>query len=90
MRAESNDNVLFTHVQNKDEKNAYRECLSKLQVRKIAKPRLVDWELFADYKCEEQLRSMMKISYVYPGDGDTFEDFSWERAFSIREDVYRE
>ena len=37
-----------------------------------------------------QLREMMRMSYVYPGDGDEFVDLSWERAFSIYEDVYRE
>ena len=43
-----------------------------------------------EYECESQLREMMKMTYVYPGDGDSFEDLSWERAFSIYEDVYRE
>ena len=29
LKPESNDNVKFSHVQDKDEKNAYRERLSK-------------------------------------------------------------
>ena len=73
LKPESNDNVKFSHVQNKDEKNAYRERLSKLQIRDIAKPRLIDWNLFADYECEEQLRDMMTMVYVYPADWDKFE-----------------
>ena len=90
LRPEANENVKFSHVQDKDEKNAYRERLSKLQERKVAVPRLINWDLFAEYECEEQLRSMMVMTYVYPGDGDTFEDRSWERAFSIRENVVKE
>lgn len=30
------------------------------------------------------------MTYVYAADGDTFVDLSWERAFRIYEDVYRE
>ena len=76
LKPEANDNVKFTHVQNRDEKNAYRERLSRLQGRKIAKPRLIDWHLFAVYECEDELREMMTMNYVYPGDGDEFEDSS--------------
>ena len=89
LSSERNDNLKFKNLRS-DEKHAYRERLSKLQKRKIVVPRLIDWSLFAEYGCEMQLREMMRMSYVYPGDGDEFVDLSWERAFSIYEDVYRE
>ena len=89
VNSERNDNLKFRNLPS-EEKHAYREILSMFQKRKISVPRLIDWSLFADYGCEMQLREMMRMSYVYPGDGDEFIDLSWERAFSIYEDVYRE
>ena len=89
LNQERNENLKFSNLR-KEEKHAFRERLSKLQGREIAKPRLVDWNLFAEYDCEMELRKMMRMSYVYEGDGDSFEDFSWERAFSIYENVNRE
>lgn len=73
----SNENLKFSGLRNKDEENAYRERLSKVQVRTIAKPRLINWDLFVDYECENAPREMI-MSYTYPGDGDTFVDLSWE------------
>ena len=84
IKPEPNENVKFSNVRDKDEKNAYRERLSKLQERKIATPRLIDWDLFVDYECQEMLRSMMTMTYIYPADGDKFEDYSWERALALR------
>ncbi|GJW29241.1 hypothetical protein Tco_0046116 [Tanacetum coccineum] len=34
------------------------------------------------------LRDMMKLEYIYEGDGDVFFDYSWERALSIDDEVY--
>jgi hypothetical protein len=89
LQAERNDNLKFKDLK-KEEKHAFRERLSKLQGRRITPSRLIDWSLFAEYECEDQLRELMIMSYVYPADGDTFVDLSWERAFSIYEDVYHE
>ncbi|GJW46987.1 hypothetical protein Tco_0078633 [Tanacetum coccineum] len=44
-------------------------------------PRLVDWNIFADYDCEDDLLDMIKINYMHE-DGDVFEDHSWENVFS--------
>ncbi|GJW55846.1 retrovirus-related pol polyprotein from transposon TNT 1-94, partial [Tanacetum coccineum] len=35
-------------------------------------------------------RNMMKLEYIYEGDGDVFVDYSWERALSIDDEVYPE
>nr|GEU43541.1 hypothetical protein [Tanacetum cinerariifolium] len=70
------------------EKNVYNETLSKLQVRQIKVPRLVNWNIFADYDCEDDLLDMMKIEYMH-NDGDVFKDHSWENVFSNGEKVYR-
>lgn len=72
-RAEGNVKLKFSNL-SKEEKNAFRERLSKLQTRNISVQRLIDWDLFNEYECEEQLRGMMKMTYVYPDDGDMFED----------------
>ncbi|GJS30445.1 hypothetical protein Tco_0491065 [Tanacetum coccineum] len=55
------------------EKNAYNERISKLQNRQFGVPRLVVWNIFADYGCEDDLLDMMKIEYMHD-DGDVFED----------------
>ncbi|GJX24154.1 hypothetical protein Tco_0228599 [Tanacetum coccineum] len=46
-------------------------------------------DLFYDYGCEDRLRNLMKMVYMHD-DGDSFTDYSWERVFSIRENVYKE
>ncbi|GKC51802.1 hypothetical protein Tco_1074547 [Tanacetum coccineum] len=33
---------------------------------------------------------MMKLEYIYEGDGDVFVNYSWERALSIDDEVYPE
>nr|GEY31002.1 hypothetical protein [Tanacetum cinerariifolium] len=33
---------------------------------------------------------MMKLEYIYKGDGDVFVDYSWERALLINDEVYPE
>ncbi|GKA77084.1 hypothetical protein Tco_0783545 [Tanacetum coccineum] len=33
---------------------------------------------------------MMKLEYIYEGDGDIFVDYSWERALSIDNEIYPE
>ena len=38
---------------------------------------------------EEILKEMMKREYIHD-DGDTFTDYSWERALNIDGDVYPE
>ncbi|GJX33027.1 hypothetical protein Tco_0242882 [Tanacetum coccineum] len=35
-------------------------------------------------------RNIMKLEYIYKGDGDVFVDYSWERALSIDDEVYLE
>ncbi|GKA02793.1 hypothetical protein Tco_0675574, partial [Tanacetum coccineum] len=39
--------------------------------------------------CDETLRDLMKMEYTHE-DGDEFVDYSWERAFLIKEDAYQE
>nr|GEW99754.1 hypothetical protein [Tanacetum cinerariifolium] len=33
---------------------------------------------------------MMKLEYIYEGDGDVFVDYLWERALSIDDEIYHE
>lgn len=89
VKKEANANLKFKDLTD-GEKHAFRERLSKLQHRQCLVPRVIDWDLFDECECEDELRSMMRTSYVYPGDGDSFNDLSWERAFSVNEEVYRE
>ncbi|GJZ97434.1 hypothetical protein Tco_0669887 [Tanacetum coccineum] len=51
--------------------------------------RLVNWDVFYLYGYDETLRNLMKMEYTHE-DGDEFVDYSWERALSIKEDVYQE
>ncbi|GJZ74626.1 hypothetical protein Tco_0639091 [Tanacetum coccineum] len=71
------------------EKNAYNERLSTLQTRQFGIPRLVDWNVFKEYGCEDALMDMMKIEYMNE-DGYLFLDRSWENVFSNGEKFYRE
>ena len=71
------------------ERHAYSEKLSKLQLKNIGTPRVADWMMFYMYGFEEELKEMMKREYIHD-DGDTFVDYSLERALSIEGDVYPE
>ncbi|GJY62711.1 hypothetical protein Tco_0464171 [Tanacetum coccineum] len=53
-------------------------------------PRVANWRLFDGYGFEDILREMMKLEYIYEGDGDIFVDYSWERALSIDNEIYPE
>ncbi|GKA95064.1 hypothetical protein Tco_0817102 [Tanacetum coccineum] len=52
------------------EKNAYNERLAKWKFRGIGVPRLVDWNVFEEYDCEDEFRELMKIKYMHE-DGAT-------------------
>ncbi|GJV10997.1 hypothetical protein Tco_1352538 [Tanacetum coccineum] len=52
--------------------------------------RVANWCLFNGYGFEDTLREMMKLEYIYKGDGDVFVDYSWERALSIDNEIYPE
>ncbi|GKF36163.1 hypothetical protein Tco_0112921 [Tanacetum coccineum] len=58
------------------ERHAYYEKLSKLQERSFGVPRVSNWCLFDGYGFEDTLREMMKLEYIYKGDGDVFVDYS--------------
>ncbi|GKD29034.1 retrovirus-related pol polyprotein from transposon TNT 1-94 [Tanacetum coccineum] len=70
--------------------HAYCEKLSKLQERSFGVPRVANRHLFDGYCFEDTLREMMKLEYIYEGDGDIFVDYSWERALSINNEIYPE
>ncbi|GKB74612.1 hypothetical protein Tco_0936024 [Tanacetum coccineum] len=72
------------------ERHGYCEKLSKLQQRSFGVPRVANWRLFDGYGFEDTLREMMKLEYIYEGDGDVFVDYSWERALSIDNEIYPE
>ncbi|GJX41475.1 hypothetical protein Tco_0256465 [Tanacetum coccineum] len=48
----------------------YCEKLSKLQERSFGVPRVANRHLFDGYCFEDTLREMMKLEYIYEGDGD--------------------
>ncbi|GJU63322.1 hypothetical protein Tco_1245157 [Tanacetum coccineum] len=58
------------------ERHAYCDKLSKLQERSFGVPRVANWYLFDGYGFEDTLREMMKLKYIYEGDGDVFVDYS--------------
>ncbi|GJX81010.1 hypothetical protein Tco_0329159 [Tanacetum coccineum] len=70
------------------ERHTYCERLLKLHDRSIGVPRVGNWGMFNAYGFEDTLRNMMKLEYIYKGDGDVFVDYSWERALSINDEVY--
>ncbi|GJT19915.1 retrovirus-related pol polyprotein from transposon TNT 1-94 [Tanacetum coccineum] len=70
--------------------HGYCEKLSKLQERSFGVPRVANRHLFDGYCFEDTLREMMKLEYIYEGDGDVFVDYSWERALSIDNEIYHE
>ncbi|GJS80406.1 retrovirus-related pol polyprotein from transposon TNT 1-94 [Tanacetum coccineum] len=55
------------------ERHAYCEKLSKLQEISFGVPRVANWHLFDGYGFEDTLREMMKMEYIYEGDGDEFD-----------------
>nr|GEW27995.1 hypothetical protein [Tanacetum cinerariifolium] len=71
------------------ERHAYCERLSKLQLKEIGTPRVADWSMFYVYSFDETLKELIKFEYLH-SDGDVFTDYSWERALSIKGDVYPE
>nr|GEV39945.1 hypothetical protein [Tanacetum cinerariifolium] len=58
--------------------------------RTFGVPRVANWRLFEGYGFEDTLREMMKLEYIYEGDGDVFVDYSWEIALSIDNVIYPE
>ncbi|GKC77376.1 hypothetical protein Tco_1128150 [Tanacetum coccineum] len=58
------------------ERHAYCEKLSKLQKRSFRVQRVANWRLFNGYGFEDTLREMVKLEYIYEGDGDVFVDYS--------------
>ncbi|GJV78034.1 retrovirus-related pol polyprotein from transposon TNT 1-94 [Tanacetum coccineum] len=71
-------------------RHAYCEKLSKLQEMSFRVPRVANWRLFDGYGFEDTLREMMKLEYIYEGDGYIFVDYSWERALLIDNEIYPE
>ncbi|GKA09366.1 hypothetical protein Tco_0688697 [Tanacetum coccineum] len=51
-------------------------------------PKVANWRLFHRYGFEDTLREMMKLEYIYEGDGDVFVDYSWEIALLIDYEIY--
>ncbi|GJR69708.1 retrovirus-related pol polyprotein from transposon TNT 1-94 [Tanacetum coccineum] len=72
------------------ERHAYYEKLSKLHERSFGVPKVANWHLFDGYGFEDTLREMMKLEYIYEGDGDIFVDYLWERALLIDNEIYPE
>ncbi|GKB29731.1 hypothetical protein Tco_0869132 [Tanacetum coccineum] len=72
------------------ERHTYSERFSKLHDRSIGVPKVGNWGVFNAYGFEDILRNMMKLEYIYEGDGDVFVDYSWEIALSIDNEVYPE
>ncbi|GJY25894.1 hypothetical protein Tco_0400620 [Tanacetum coccineum] len=58
--------------------------------RSFGVPRVANWCLVDGYGFEDILREIMKLEYIYEGDGDIFVDYSWERALSIDNEIYPE
>nr|GEX64645.1 hypothetical protein [Tanacetum cinerariifolium] len=73
-----------------DLRHAYCEKLSKLQEMSIGVPRVANWRFCDGYGFEDTLREMMKLEYIYEGDGDVFFYYSWERALSTDNEIYPE
>nr|GEV81089.1 hypothetical protein [Tanacetum cinerariifolium] len=71
-------------------RHAYCEKLSKLQEMSFGVPRVANWRFCEGYGFEDTLREMMKLEYIYKGDGDVFVDYSWERALSTDNEIYPE
>nr|GFA27261.1 hypothetical protein [Tanacetum cinerariifolium] len=63
--------------------------VSVLQGKGFGIPRVLSWNLFYSFNCEEILKNKMKFGYL-DKDGDVFVAYSWERALSIYGDVYPE
>ncbi|GJW99723.1 hypothetical protein Tco_0183637 [Tanacetum coccineum] len=72
-----------------EERHAYSERLSRLQQKNFGTPRVLDWYMFNNFSYDETLRDLMKMEYTHKH-GDKFVDYSWERAFSIKEYMYPE
>ncbi|GJZ55680.1 retrovirus-related pol polyprotein from transposon TNT 1-94 [Tanacetum coccineum] len=72
------------------ERHAYFEKLSKLQERSFGVPRVANWCLIDGYGFDDTLREMMKLEYIYEGDGDVFVDYLPERALLIDNEIYPE
>ncbi|GJR26016.1 hypothetical protein Tco_1102248 [Tanacetum coccineum] len=72
------------------ERHAYCEKLSKLQESSFEVLRVANCCLFDGYGFEDTLREIMKLEYIYEGDGDIFVDYSWERELSIDNEIYPE
>ncbi|GJS00226.1 hypothetical protein Tco_0316734 [Tanacetum coccineum] len=83
----SNANLIWKDLPS-IKRHAYCEKLSKLQERIFGVPRVANWRLFHGYGLEDTLREMMKLEYIYEGDGDVFVDYSWERALLINYEIY--
>ncbi|GJT10149.1 hypothetical protein Tco_0857191 [Tanacetum coccineum] len=70
------------------ERHAYCDKLSKLQEMSFGVPRVANRRLFDGYGFEDTLREMMKLKYIYEGDGDVFVDYSWERALGLIMEIF--
>ncbi|GJZ01300.1 hypothetical protein Tco_0519261 [Tanacetum coccineum] len=62
------------------ESHAYSERLSRLQQKNFGMPRVVDWDMFNNYSCDETLRDLMKMEYTYE-DGNEYVDYMGESFF---------
>ncbi|GKC18574.1 hypothetical protein Tco_1020724, partial [Tanacetum coccineum] len=67
------------------ERHAYCEKLSKLQKMSFGVPRVANCCLFDGYGFEDTLREMIKLEYIYEGDGDVFVDYSHEHILTLLE-----
>ncbi|GKA27375.1 hypothetical protein Tco_0713543 [Tanacetum coccineum] len=74
---------------NPSQSNLQLTLRAVLVAQQFEDPQLVDWNVFEEYECKDELRDLMKIEYIHE-DGDVFIDRSWENVFSNGEKVYPE
>ncbi|GKD51708.1 hypothetical protein Tco_1280684 [Tanacetum coccineum] len=63
---------------------------SRRKFNRAFKTKTTTRKLSGKFKIEDTLREIMKLEYIYEGDGDVFVDYSWERALSIDIEIYPE
>ncbi|GKE18145.1 hypothetical protein Tco_1425722, partial [Tanacetum coccineum] len=71
----------FLSLENMKPKDArdLEECMDDGDLR------VANWRLFDGYGFEDTLREMMKLEYIYEGDGDIFVDYSHEHILTLPE-----
>ncbi|GKC41731.1 hypothetical protein Tco_1059453 [Tanacetum coccineum] len=86
-RMDTLPNPLIVEYERRSKRNTITYLLQPVS---FEVPRVANWRLFDGYGFEDILREMMKLEYIYEGDGDIFIDYSWERALSIDNEIYLE